>query len=220
MGVYGVTFDDLHTWDAWKLYLTAPATISHPAARVKIVEVPGMDGGLDASDAPAGRVTYETRDLRCCCLSKALPKAWPALYSELLNKLHGKEMKITIDEDPDYYYLGRVSVGKPSYDRAWRIDISATCDPYKYRQASTIIAATVPESGTVVLTLYNDAMPAVPTITADAAVMLGWEGSTYAVSAGAAYRNLDIELAAGDNLLQVTAEPGTTVTVEYQEGSL
>lgn len=220
MGVYGVTFDDFHTWDVWKLYMTAPATISHPAARVKIVEVPGLDGGLDASDTPAGRVTYEMRDLRCCCLSVVQPEVWPALYSEILNKLHGKERKITIDEDPDYYYLGRVSVGKPSYDGAWRVDISATCDPYKYRQSPTSITATVPDSGTVELILSNDAMPAVPTITADAAVTLEWQGASYAISVGTVYRNLDIELAAGDNILRVTAAPGTTVTVEYQEGSL
>lgn len=218
-----VTFKDPRTGKSWRTdtdlgLIRESVSIGSPKVRKYTVEVPGADGVLDCSEVH-GRVTYEPRPVEIS-VGKAIKDRF-AQDSLVKNALHGKQMQITLSDDPDYYYFGRIAVDE------WRrrngigsTVISAECDPYKYRQESTAISATVPESGTVVLTLFNNAMPAVPTITADDVVTLGWQGSTYTVSAGTMYRNLDIELAAGENVLQVTAAPGTTVTVEYQEGSL
>lgn len=218
-----VTFKDPRTGKSWRTdtdlgLIREAVSVGSPKVRKYTVEIPGADGLLDCSEVH-GRITYDPRPVEIS-VGKAITNRF-AQDSLVKNALHGKQMEITLSDDPDYYYFGRVEVGE--WQRRNGIGsavISADCDPYKYRQLPTVITATVPDSGTVELKLSNDAMPTVPTITADAAVMLGWEGSAYAVSAGTAYRNLDIELAAGDNLLQVTAEPGTTVTVEYQEGSL
>lgn len=99
------------------------------------------------------------------------------------------------------------------------IPVTVDCDPWKYKNAKTTVTGTVPESGTLSLTLANERRPAVPTVEVSAAATLTLGGKDIAVAAGS-HRSLDIRLAAGSNTLAVTAAAGTTVSVTYQEASL
>ena len=58
---------------------------------------------------------------------------WPEIYSAVMNAIHGKRLQIVLDDDPDYYWLGRVHVGDPKSDKgAMTFEITATVEPYKY----------------------------------------------------------------------------------------
>jgi phage-related protein len=52
-----------------------------------------------------------------------------------MNEIHGKRVKITIDDDPNYYYLGRVKVNEWESDKATAtIVLTAEVEPYKYQR--------------------------------------------------------------------------------------
>lgn len=91
--------------------------------------------------------------------------------------------------------------------------------PVEIQERKTTVTGTVPESGTLSLTLTNECRSVVPTVEVSAAATLTFGGKDIAVAAGS-HRILDICLAAGGNTLAVTAAAGTTVSVTYQEASL
>ena len=218
-----ITFKDHRTGESWRTDRDLNLICEHPSVGTppilqRLISVPGAAVPLDCTEA-LGRVTYGQRPFSVNA-GKAISNRF-AQDSLVKNALHGKLLEITLSEDPDYYYIGRISVGEwYRVHGVGHVTISANCDPYKYRRFKTILSATVPESGTVALDIPNDAMPAVPTITTSASVKVGWNGGEYTISPGTAYRNLDIEFGPGVNSLSLTGDAGTAVTIEYQEGSL
>ena len=131
--VYGVTFGVKHSFNDWKLLLNERPKISPPVPKTNYFEIPGGDGYLDFTESLTGEVKYEARDMEFTFVTLKARKRWPDLYSEILDYLHGKEMKIILDENPDYYYIGRVSVNEwKSSEKYSTIVINAKVDPYKY----------------------------------------------------------------------------------------
>lgn len=217
--VLGVTFGGFHTWADWGLYLTGPASISLPVPQTNYIEVPGRDGYLDLSTALTGEPVYQTRDFSVPLMSLASPEAWPGLYSSILNAIHGQTLEIVLDEDPDYYYTGRVSVELPSYDGTWQFVVSGVLYPYKLKQTDTVVTAALTDTDTV-LTLTNQRRPVVPVITVDAETLLTWNGGTCTVSPGA-HSLTALRLTAGSHTLKARTVSGAgTITITYREGSL
>lgn len=216
-----VFFDGKDTYTEYGLLL-ASKSISLPEVRTNMIDVPGRDGLLDASEVLSGEVTYKNRTikLRLIGVDTVSGKKWPATISDFCNKVHGKRVKVTFPEDPTHYYGGRCFVGQVELVKMRQtIPVTVDCDPWKYKNAKTTVTGTVPESGTLSLTLTNECRSVVPTVKVSAAATLTFGGKDIAVAAGN-HRILDICLAAGDNTLAVTAAAGTTVSVTYQEASL
>lgn len=221
MDILGVSFDNYHTWRDWGLYQMGPASLSLPVVQSNYISVPGRDGYLDMSTALTGEVTYKTREFSCPFMSLASSEDWPALYSRILNAIHGQKMKIVLDEDPDYYYEGRVAVETPDYDGSWQFSITGVVSPWKYKIKPTEISRKDLTTDYKPLTLPNERRPVVPTITVTEETRLLWKDTAYVISPGT-HRLLNIRLAAGDNVLKaqlVLASRGT-ITVAYQEASL
>ena len=55
--IYGVTLGGKHTYRDWGLLPKTRPTIAPPKVRTNYVDVPGLDGALDLSEALTGRVT-------------------------------------------------------------------------------------------------------------------------------------------------------------------
>lgn len=132
----GVTFDTYHSYNAWGLILKSQPVITQPKPKEKLVEVPGTDLVLDLTEALTGKVHYSPREIKCEFLTMASRSRWPEIYSAVMNAIHGKRMQIVLDNDPDYYWLGRVRVGDPKSDKgaAMTFEITATVEPYKYER--------------------------------------------------------------------------------------
>ena len=192
-----------------------------PAWRENLVEVPGMDGALDLSPYPSGEVAYSPRTLSITLeRSDGTRASREAAIDAMVNALDGKSLKITLPDGVDHYVWGRVRVARQYSNLAHaQVIVSATCDPYRYKAAPTTVTGTVPESGTLSLTLANERRPVVPAVEVSAAATITFGGKDIAVGAGT-HRSLDIRLVAGSNTLAVTAAAGTTVSVTYQEASL
>ena len=105
--IYGVTLGGKHTYRDWGLLPKTRPTIAPPKVRTNYVDVPGLDGALDLSEALTGRVGYQTRDFSAEFIVIDARNRWDALYSEILDTLHGQRVNIILDQDPGYFYRAR-----------------------------------------------------------------------------------------------------------------
>lgn len=134
----GVIFGEYHSYKDWRLRLK-DVKIEMPDANTEYVQVPGMNGYLDLTDAQFGGVTYGMRkltftfDARDCSYVR-----WAELLSRISGAIHGKKLKIIQDIDAGYYYLGRCSVNtNKSNEILAEVVIECYCDPYKLEVSSS-----------------------------------------------------------------------------------
>ena len=131
----GMMFNNKHTHRTWGLLLKKRPYISPPEPKTKVVEVPGSDTILDLTESLTGRVQYGKRQGKFEFYVMGGRSKWPAVYSAVMNDLHGKRVEIILEDDPNYYYVGRVKVDELESDRAAAtIVISAVLEPYKYQR--------------------------------------------------------------------------------------
>ena len=214
----GTDFGGVHSYR--DLHLVQASVSVQPAKpKLNFIDIPGADGSKDFSELPAGRVVFETREITW--VYKLYPgDDWATKYAQVSNAINGRNCRITLDNDPGYYYQGRVSVDDHAADGILHtITVVATCQPYKLRQDDTVVTASLTTTDKT-LTLVSERMPVVPTITVTAASVLTWKGNSFSLNAGA-HKVLGIQLAEGDNVLRAKTTTGSgTITIKYARGSL
>lgn len=217
-----VFFDGKDTYTEYGLLL-ASKSISLPEVRTNMIDVPGRDGLLDASEVLTGEVTYKNRTitLKLTGVDTVSGKKWPATISDFCNKVHGKRVKVTFPEDTTHYYSGRCSVGQVELVKMMQtIPVTVNCDPWKYKNAKTTVSLSDLGTAYKQLSLPNERRPVIPAITVAQDTSLLWGSSTINISAGDHILPA-IRLAAGSNTLKAKVASGTgSITVTYQEASL
>lgn len=216
----GVVINGFHTFEDFGLgWLQGGFELSEPEIQTHYVEVEGMDGSLDLTEDLSGRPVYKDRTLKLTFDSPAgTYEAYTALCSRIDSRLHGRRCEITLDTDPDWFYLGR---GKWSHtkdaDGVETHVFTATVKPYKYYKDMTV--RTVNVDGTADVVLENSMAPATPFFTTVDKDMRVQQGSAeYSVLPGTDMEIYGITLLEGSNVLTFT---GTgTVTIQYREGML
>ena len=217
-----VFFDGKDTYTEYGLLL-ASKSISLPEIRTNMIDVPGRDGLLDASEVLTGEVTYKNRTitLKLTGVDTVSGKKWPATISDFCNKVHGKRVKITFPEDTTHFYSGRCSVGQVELVKMMQaIPVTVNCDPWKYKNAKTTVSRSDLSTSYKQLSLPNERRPVIPIITVAQDTTLLWGSSTINISAGD-HILPGIRLAAGSNILKAKVASGTgSISVIYQEASL
>lgn len=213
----GVYFGDKHSYFDFKLCLLK-ADSKQPALKENLISVPGMIGKLDITDLPQ-ETPFEDRTLTLEFMTakKVVKTDWENLLSNISNYLHGRRMKIILDQDPEWYYYGRCYIDDGTDREKYKVVIRCECDPYKYSRNSVIQSISVDQNATLVL--RGSRMPTVPTISVleGTGMKVIFDGSTYSLASGE-NRIFDIELKDGGNTLQFI---GTgKISVEYWRGSL
>ena len=128
----GVIFNDKHTYRDWGLLLRSRPQITPPAPKLKMISVPGSDRIIDLTQALTGEVHYEPRTISFEFVTGAPRETLANLHSDILTYMHGKTVKIIMDDDPNWYYTGRVTVGDLEADkRTATLTMTATVEPYK-----------------------------------------------------------------------------------------
>lgn len=136
---YGITFDDkYHTCKDWGLKLLS-FYMPLPAVKENCIDVPGMDGTLDLTDV-FGRPLYSDRDgieIVFDLLDGSYSK-WFATCEKISAVLHGRKVKMTIDDESGRFYNVRLSVDcQKSNPIMSQITLSGKAEPYKYDTQST-----------------------------------------------------------------------------------
>lgn len=214
----GTFFGGLHS--SLDLHLIQQSVDVQPAQpKLNLVDVPGADGSKDLSAQPGGRVVYEDRKLTWT-FALYPGQNWHAKHMEVSNALNGLSCEIVLDDDPGYYYQGRLSVEKYNVDGLLKqITVTATCRPYKFKLGETTVTSSL-TTAYKAIDLPNDRKPVVPTITVTAETTLRWNGNTFTLNAGT-HKVLDIELKQGANTLEAKVTSGSgSIAVAYQEGAL
>lgn len=184
----------------------------YPAAKTKYVDKARGDGTYDVTEAFGG-VKYGDRTLSFTFTAIG---AWNRAKEAIINDIHGKKMKLTLDEDENYYYTGRCNVDENRSDRNLNIiAITAVCEPYKYKQQPTVHTEKVAGIKDIILT--NDRREVIPVIECNSDMILTFDGNTYGLKKGR-QKILDVRLVQGYNRVRISGNG--TVTFFYQEGAL
>lgn len=210
----GVTFGNLHSYRDLKLLLNSKE-IGSPEVKVKKIDIEGADSSLDLTDF-FGEAKFENV-IHKFQFSTIVPQAqFLSLFSTVKNALHGKKMRVILDDDPLFYYMGRCSVSSfTSEKNVGVVSVECDCEPYKYKLNKTVVSKAV--NGTETINLTNGRKRAVPTITTTAAMTIAFGSFSRSASAGT-FIIPELELTEGNNEVTVT---GTgTIRFEYQEGAL
>lgn len=208
----GIRFGTVHSGNDLALILLTKK-IGVPKTKKSTIEIPGSDGTLDYTEY-FGAVNYDNRDLEFAF--EYMGTDLSTHFSDVQNKLHGKKMNIVLDEDPGFYYVGRVEVNNWAVNKSTgRITITCECEPYKYKANKTISTFNV--STSKIVSFANLRKPAVPKFTTTAQFTIKFGTQTHTVGAGV-FEIPTIQFNEGANSL--TFQGNGSVTVEYQEGGL
>ena len=212
--IKGVRFGDYHSYEDLRLILT-DKEIEAPEPKLQYVEIPGRDGKIDFTDAYGG-VRYDNRTLSFSFECIEPYDDFFRLFSEIQGRIHGQRLKVILDDDPGFYYIGRISVDSWRADKhIGEIGIEVDADPYKYAMFPTVIEHTIAETGTVYLP--NLMKQVTPLVSCSASMDIAFDGGTFHFDAGDTEES-SLVLHGGTNTLTVT---GTgTIRFEYQEATL
>lgn len=213
----GVHFGNIHSYNDLNLIL-APFTPTPAEPQTNFLQVSGRDGSLDLTEAH-GEVKYNSREFIFIFTINPLDeKTFDEKVSQVSNALNGRQFRITLDRDPEYYWFGRCVVNNYAQNkRIGQIEIKATVNPYKLKQSATVVSVALTSSEQSIA-LENGRMAAVPTIECtDDGVEVTFGDNTYVLNAGR-HKVLGIRFVEGYNALKLTGSG--TITFTWQEGEL
>ena len=210
----GVSFGDFHSYRDFSLILSQK-TIGTPSPKTEMIDIPGGDGVLDLTEF-IGETKYNNRILSFEFSSIVPQSDFMNQFSHIQDALHGQKMQIILDESPEWYYIGRISVSEWKAEKAvGKLTIDCDCEPYRTKLSKTVITAAVSGETTVILT--NSKKPVVPTIDITGEVSLTFGENFYTLSAGR-YDLPGVRLVNGPNTILLG---GTgTATFSYDERGL
>lgn len=234
----GVKFGDKHSYRDWGLFLKSRPTISPPSPKTIYIDIPGSDGVIDLTESLTGDVKFDNRTIKCEFVVIDARNRWANIYSEILDYLHGQRLKIILDNDPTYYYIGRVQVNEWKSDKASAtIVIEGNVEPYKMEMFSSLEDwewdsfnfetgiirdyedLRVDESLT--FTIEGGRKAVVPSFIVKSddgsGLQVQFDGSTYTLPDGTD-RVINIVLKSGTNILKFTGNG--TVSIDYRGGRL
>lgn len=197
-----------------------------PIPKINKIEIPGLDGYLDITEALTGRPVYGEREIiaKFTALGRNIAEA---KLSNFLNEFHGKKVKLVL---PDRYgYLeGRcVMDGKERNPVCGVITASFVCQPFFYDNTEAgdpdwlwdpfsfeqgiIYPTSYAISGETTINVPSAPKSSTPTIKSTADMTLTFKGETYHIKTGE-NRMTGMALENGDNIMTVTGN-GTLIFI-------
>ena len=214
----GILFGQFHSYRDLKLLLQPGKEIGSPEVKKKLLDVEGADGALDYTDF-FGEPKYSNVTHKFPFATIVPMNEFLSHYSTIKNALHGKKMPIILDDEPTFFYVGRIFVQPLKTEKKiGYITIEADCEPYKYKLAKTTVTRAVNGTDNIVLT--NARKRAVPEvkITTDTSLRIVYRESFIWDLGSGSFTLPELELTEGDNLVTVT---GTgSIAFSWQEGAL
>lgn len=232
-----------NTWDDWHLVSSSRPLVNPPSPNTHFVDIPGGDGVIDLTDSISGRVTYGNRTgswefyvVNSGQLEYGVTyDEWYERYSDIMTYLHGRVFDVILEDDPAYYYRGRLEVN------SWKSDpgnsiiiIDYNLGPYKWALYSqndrwlwdpfnfeTGVIRTYKDlvvNGSLTITYIASDVSTVPVIfTSGTGMTVSYAGTTYNLNKG--YNTMNsMHFVEGENTLVFTGNG--RVTIEATGGIL
>lgn len=222
-----------HTYNDWNLKWTE-VEISSPSAKTYVIEVPGTDGVLDLTESLLDDVKYKNRTIKLVFEVEGDYINWQKFYSDYLNFCHGQKVKIILDTDLSFYWLGRINLTSNKDDyRYGEVEIEIDVEPYKYEINSSLEdwlwdpfsfeTGVIREykdlvvNGTLWVTISGLRKVQNLKVTSSAAMTVTFENKDYTVPKGTS-ELLEVRLIQGENYLLFTGNG--IISIDYRGGSL
>lgn len=150
---HSVTFKDpntgnqRNTWSEWHLVPTVPPMFETPGVTTKDLSLGLYNGKLDISEnnffSDGSTIQYENREGYFEFYVVDCPYPARVLFTKILNFLHGKYLRATLEDDSKYYYEGRFTVDTYSYNGEGppTINIHYSVHPYKTSSSSSSVTS-------------------------------------------------------------------------------
>lgn len=143
-GKYTVTFiseftsETKNTFDDFHLAPASRPVVNPPKQKTSYIDIPGMNGRLDASEILTGYPVFENRTGSLSFYVLNGYEAWYDIYNNALAFLHGRDIKMILEEEPLYFYIGKFAVNKwESKKDNSEITIDYDVEPYKWAIETT-----------------------------------------------------------------------------------
>lgn len=228
-----------HTLDDWGLALGNNNYIGDPEMETTYISVPGRDGLIDASTAVSGRIVYKKRELAFELGGVRPNMNWDSVISGMRNNIEGRVCRLTLDNDVEYYWRGRVyiqefdrfqSLGRftlavPNAD-PYKYDVLQSSDPWLWDPFNFETGIIVYTGATVIvgsgsITIPHGNMPTYPNIVVSkrtGTFKVTCDGQTYTLATGD--NKVPSIVVGGDNDVVLNFTGNATVQVVYRSGSL
>lgn len=165
---HSITIGEKNTWEDWHLIPSSRPLFVQPSPKTTYVDLPGADSGIDLSESLTGYPVYDYREgsnsfyvIHDEWLKEG--KNWAECYTEILEYIHGRTFHAVLEDDPNYYYIGRFSIDSWTSNKDYStIGIHYKLQPYKYRNELTIRNYTI--SGETNVTIDGFSQVVVPSI--------------------------------------------------------
>lgn len=121
-----------NTWDDWRLIPSAKPTFPMPEFQANYITIPGRSGSIDISNYLTGAPVYSDRNASFKFYALDTEDDWDERCENIANFVHGQRLKVFLEDDPLYYYEGRVTFAdKNSAEQIPTITLSFVVGPYK-----------------------------------------------------------------------------------------
>lgn len=207
--LYGAIFGDKHSADDYKSIMNY-ARIVTPMVKENYVDVPGGNSSLDLTEAVSGVMLGDGQiNLKFTFLSRRD-------RGRMKNDLHGKKLRIVLEEEPEYFYEGRLFCRDGDYARnLHEMYIDARVAPYKQEIQQTVHIEEVRAAKEILL--INGRMPSMPSITVTGNIVIVYNGNRFRLSEGT-YAIPEITLLDGINRLQASGRG--SLEIKYRKGEI
>lgn len=209
---HSIAFGNKNTWNDFHLVPSSKPIILPPEVKTKIVDIPGGDGVIDLTESLTGYPVYGNRagsftfiiiDDNSYLMDQHI--SWEETYQKLLSYIHGRKMRVVLEDDPQWYYEGRLTIVDPKQYRNYSgITVEFDLGPYKWCLRDSLNNVSYDPFG-----VYTSADPD-PTFT-DIAVS---DTPTELI-----FDEDDIGIAPVNPYFTVSSTSGNGVTVEYTNTS-
>lgn len=229
-----------HTLNDWNLALGNNNYIGDPEMETTYIKIPGRSGLIDASEAVSGRRVFTHRPLAFELAGIHPRLSWDNVISKWRNDIQGRICQLRIDNDPHYYWRGRVYI--TDFDRFRKLGTFTLsvpkADPYKYSvdtsaepwmwdpfNFETDVITYLPSqqiTGSGTVTIPSGDMPVSPQfVVADIvgdSFTVTYNGRTYPLTQGS--NSVPSIIVGGDDEVELLFTGTAKVQILYRSGSL
>ena len=240
---HSVIFGSKNSYADWHLVPDSRPLVVMPEPKTMMVEVPGANGVLDLSESLTKYPIYGNREGSFNFHVLSGYENWHVLYNKIATYLHGKVRNVILEDDPDFYYVGRHKVEWISNNdgSGSDVNISYVYEPYKYyKYLSTQEApskySNISNTGTVIKTFTGDPtlgdVPVIPKLIVsnvsntfkltlnNSELGISDLVKTFSQSTTATYYDFVLSNISGNNPLTIKMEGTGKVSIEFRRASL
>ena len=139
---------DKNTWEDWGLVPDSRPTLSSPSPKTNTVDNNSINGVLDLTFKRMRYPLFGNREGSFTFIYNPLfqtvngkSKPWLVLYTELHNFLHGRRLRMVLEDDPEFYYEGTFKIENWTSNNdgtGSTVTIGYSVEPYKMSILSSL----------------------------------------------------------------------------------